>query len=1142
MPTDRKNRNHKNNRYDKFDFDDEKNQQKSRTSGTGIPIPDVTGSQYTTQTLAQTQNIRDTYTVEENPLKKFGRAMLSLDDVFDKLYDAETKMVDDSDLFQGIEHGYQAGEATLGVMSALAKEGYAETAWHDHINSDLFKSVDDGHGGKTININDVINSTVGGTVNLSGSFNEAEVSNFLQRSNVRASGTDAAGAFEVRFKNRLAKESYTGGADQLFNDILMGKDLLFQNSEGEEIISSDDMRSARIIVEKDGKREELSLREHARRVREDHMYNVGDGYAGGAAEFMQDFQNSAILITRPKLDKDGTPMVDKDGAVIRQDIYYGATIDTDIDQKNLFRAIDRKNAELAVNVAGRRYDLKSDNVVHTRKGYNGEKDYTETLTHAAHNYADQMAASPLPFGGEQTDFHFLGKNNPQIYRARIRAEMDQYVDYLTYGLSVSHADRIKKAILNDPLMLPHMTKAGYIDAYRHTIRDMVKKAGVPMSPETERVIDGMAEAAWLDRNFAAADKSQERTQNAHQFFVDKVFQDSELHQGMKQISSTVKTGKKAVKVSANLAWNSTFFAIRGGIYAGGGLATALTMNPEAWQKAKGAAKAAHKAQNVPRNTTRELRRRRDQRRANRQEKSLMRRNSRRERMNLMLGRPKDYKSPIKIAAARTKGKATTIISKISNLFSFTATAAKAVVIVSGGLILFVILISMIAATVSMLEGVNVDDELAIQYFRSTYEQLDARAEQQKQQIVSEIQASTGLSDDVISIHYTSGTGEELYTPVRVTMPNGTEEIKALTVFYPGDRVPLQYINAKETIIISDILASDDGEEDKYPESELQEIALELYTRTHLVNYIIHTETVTDDDGSTHEVPVSAEIYFTLHPAAYVPYTQTERDQEPKDQYKFEHVKEIHWLLQEADNGVATSTKFYKSADFTDMDTIEHITELLQEKWEEEYLLPEVDFYDLAGNYVESVILDVTGLILHGDNGLATIIDNGTGSIGGGDGFSSKPFKTLAEQGIDIDAVIEASGATGLQAEVLRYCLEAVGCAYSQANRFGNGVYDCSSLAYRSYKASGTDISNAGATTAAAEAQKLVNEGKTVTKNDLQPGDLIFWGGHSNGRYLGIYHVAIYAGNGKMVEAQGTSAGVVYTDVRNEKGIVAMARP
>lgn len=131
-------------------------------------------------------------------------------------------------------------------------------------------------------------------------------------------------------------------------------------------------------------------------------------------------------------------------------------------------------------------------------------------------------------------------------------------------------------------------------------------------------------------------------------------------------------------------------------------------------------------------------------------------------------------------------------------------------------------------------------------------------------------------------------------------------------------------------------------------------------------------------------------------------------------------------------------------------------------------------------------------------------------------------------------------------QVLRYALTKVGCAYNQDYHWNLNVdiFDCSSLAYRSYRSIGVDISNQGTYSAAEECRAMMNAGKTVS-GDLKPGDLIFYGGSDNGRYMGVYHVAIYVGrvNGvdKMVEAKGVSYGVVYGDVRT-KNVVNISRP
>lgn len=130
----------------------------------------------------------------------------------------------------------------------------------------------------------------------------------------------------------------------------------------------------------------------------------------------------------------------------------------------------------------------------------------------------------------------------------------------------------------------------------------------------------------------------------------------------------------------------------------------------------------------------------------------------------------------------------------------------------------------------------------------------------------------------------------------------------------------------------------------------------------------------------------------------------------------------------------------------------------------------------------------------------------------------------------------------MQRQTCNYVLSKVGYPYSQAYRDSGDYYDCSSLAYYSWKSAGVDISHGGATTAAAEAQGLEEAGKNVPYEELQPGDLIFYSYCQNGRYKNISHVAIYMGNGKVVEAKNESAGVVYGDIPNPERIVLIGRP
>lgn len=165
------------------------------------------------------------------------------------------------------------------------------------------------------------------------------------------------------------------------------------------------------------------------------------------------------------------------------------------------------------------------------------------------------------------------------------------------------------------------------------------------------------------------------------------------------------------------------------------------------------------------------------------------------------------------------------------------------------------------------------------------------------------------------------------------------------------------------------------------------------------------------------------------------------------------------------------------------------------------------------------------------------------SLQGGDGLT---FTSLSYTDINniIDALYVAygDGMSETQERVIRYALSKVGCRYNQ-NYHGSltaDIFDCSSLAYRAYREVRIDIANGDAYSAAEECRAMENKGRVVG-NSLLPGDLIFYGGADNNRYRGIYHVGIYVGFGKMVEAKGRSYGVVYGDVR-PANVVVCARP
>ena len=136
--------------------------------------------------------------------------------------------------------------------------------------------------------------------------------------------------------------------------------------------------------------------------------------------------------------------------------------------------------------------------------------------------------------------------------------------------------------------------------------------------------------------------------------------------------------------------------------------------------------------------------------------------------------------------------------------------------------------------------------------------------------------------------------------------------------------------------------------------------------------------------------------------------------------------------------------------------------------------------------------------------------------------------------------LDLGGDTGSQA--VKNALARLGKPYSQAKRDSGDYYDCSSLTYYAYKEAGINLSYHGSNTAASQGKLLSDRGCEIDYEDIQPGDLIFYSFTRNGRYQNISHVAVYAGNGYLVDASSSKGCVVFRPVYSTGKIVMCGRP
>ena len=104
---------------------------------------------------------------------------------------------------------------------------------------------------------------------------------------------------------------------------------------------------------------------------------------------------------------------------------------------------------------------------------------------------------------------------------------------------------------------------------------------------------------------------------------------------------------------------------------------------------------------------------------------------------------------------------------------------------------------------------------------------------------------------------------------------------------------------------------------------------------------------------------------------------------------------------------------------------------------------------------------------------------------------------------------DAAASVRARAAVL-YAMAQVGDAYVWAAE-GPGAFDCSGLILMAYRAVGVSLPHSS--------RVQSGMGTEVAKEDLRPGDLLFW-------YSPVHHVGIYVGDGLFVHARNPRVGVV----------------
>jgi cell wall-associated NlpC family hydrolase len=132
---------------------------------------------------------------------------------------------------------------------------------------------------------------------------------------------------------------------------------------------------------------------------------------------------------------------------------------------------------------------------------------------------------------------------------------------------------------------------------------------------------------------------------------------------------------------------------------------------------------------------------------------------------------------------------------------------------------------------------------------------------------------------------------------------------------------------------------------------------------------------------------------------------------------------------------------------------------------------------------------------------------------------------MPSAGQNPDGITAAAAPTARASTAVSYAYGALGKPYVWGAT-GPGSFDCSGLTQAAWRAAGVSLPRTTYT--------QINAGRRVSRDELAPGDLVFF-------YSGVSHVGLYIGDGRMIHAPRPGADVRVAPI-DEMPFAGAARP